>query len=200
MVESLQIPRQIPRPCKHGKWSIDEDAALRQGVALYGEKQWRLVAQLVAGRLPIQCLHRWSKILKPGLVKGPWSEAEDALLRLWVGRKGPCKWADCAVTIQGRTGKQCRERWTNAISPDIKKGGWSKEDDAVIFEMYAAMGPRWTDIAKQLPGRTENSIKNRFYSISRRMKPADFDVDSLLNLTYSQAPSSTLALPLHQFS
>ena len=191
MVEPLQISSLSTRPYKHGKWSIEEDAALRDGVALYGEKQWRNVAQVVAGRLPIQCLHRWCKILKPGLVKGPWNESEDALLRLWVERQGPCKWADCAVTIQGRTGKQCRERWTNAISPDIKKGGWSEAEDSVIFEMYATLGPKWTDISRKLPGRTENSIKNRFYSFTRRAKSTPFDVDSLLNLA---SPSSEMPL------
>ena len=36
------------------------------------------------GRTPIQCLHRWTKILKPGLVKGPWTPEEDLLLMEWV--------------------------------------------------------------------------------------------------------------------
>lgn len=171
MVESLQ-----------GRWSPVEDAALRQAVELQGEKRWRSVAQLVPGRSPIQCLHRWCKILKPGLVKGPWNESEDALLRIWIERMGPCKWADCALTIKGRTGKQCRERWTNSISPHIKKGEWRDEEDQLIFELYSAMGPKWTNIAKQLPGRTENSIKNRFYSCKRKSKASYYDVDFLLNI------------------
>lgn len=183
MVESLQIERAETQVNKRGRWSQDEDTALRHGVELFGEKQWRKVAQLVPGRLPIQCLHRWCKILKPGLVKGAWSAEEDSLLRAWVECMGPCKWADCASTIKGRTGKQCRERWTNAISPDIKKGGWSEEEDRLIFELYANLGPKWTDIAKNLPGRTENSIKNRFYSCTRRRKQTYCDVDFLLNLT-----------------
>jgi hypothetical protein len=166
-------------------------------VELQGEKKWRMVAQLVTGRSPIQCLHRWCKILKPGLVKGAWNESEDALLRLWVERMGPCKWAECALTIQGRTGKQCRERWTNAISPDIKKGGWTEEEDQAIFELYATLGPKWTDIAKNLPGRTENSIKNRFYSCARKRKAAYYDVDFLLNLT--DPSTADLSPPVSHF-
>lgn len=190
MVKVLQIQVPERQSSKQGKWSPAEDAALRQAVELYGEKQWRHVAHLVTGRLPIQCLHRWCKILKPGLVKGTWNEREDELLRIWVERSGPCKWADCALTIQGRTGKQCRERWTNALSPGIKKGGWSEEEDRVIFDLHATLGPKWTVISSHLPGRTENSIKNRFYSYSRKGKSANCDVDFLLNLT--EAPSCQL--------
>ena len=185
MDKSLKLQASVGESCKQGRWSPAEDAALRYAVEQQGEKKWRKVAQLVTGRSAIQCLHRWCKILKPGLVKGAWNEDEDALLRLWIERIGPCKWAECALTIQGRTGKQCRERWTNSISPDIKKGGWNEEEDQVIFELYAAMGPKWTDIAKHLPGRTENSIKNRFYSCKRKRQAAFYDVDFLLNLTDS---------------
>ena len=69
---------------KRGKWTEDEDDLLRRSVEYYGEKHWRLISQHVSGRTPIQCLHRWSKILKPGLVKGPWSFEEDELLKEFV--------------------------------------------------------------------------------------------------------------------
>jgi hypothetical protein len=56
-------------------------------------------------RSPIQCLHRWSKILKPGLVKGPWVIEEDEKLLEWVKLNGPEKWSNCSETIPGRSGK-----------------------------------------------------------------------------------------------
>ncbi|CAG9317666.1 unnamed protein product [Blepharisma stoltei] len=155
---------------KHGKWSPEEDEALRAAVNYYGEKQWRLIADHVEGRTPIQCLHRWSKILKPGLVKGPWSAQEDKQLREWIEKEGPTGWSNCAQRIPGRSGKQCRERWFNILNPAVKKGNWTAEDDGKIFQMYKLYGPKWTLIAKSLPGRTENSIKNRFYSTTRKMK------------------------------
>jgi hypothetical protein len=162
------------QPSKRGKWSPEEDAALRKGVELFGDKQWKSVAQLVEGRLPIQCMHRWSDILKPGIRKGPWDENEDNLLRAWVEAKGPCKWSECAATIASRTGKQCRERWSNALAAGIKLGEWSLEEDRLLFEMYFTVGAKWTDIARKLPGRTENSIKNRFYSLHRQKKDVSF--------------------------
>ncbi|CAG9313205.1 unnamed protein product [Blepharisma stoltei] len=155
---------------KHGRWSPDEDEALKSAINHYGEKQWRQIADHVSGRTPIQCLHRWSKILKPGLVKGPWSAQEDKCLKEWVEHEGPCRWSHCSKFIKGRSGKQCRERWFNILNPDVKKGEWKPEEDSLIFQMYQTYGPKWTMIAKSLPGRTENSIKNRFYSAIRKIK------------------------------
>jgi hypothetical protein len=77
---------------------------------------------MMEGRTAIQCLHRWTKILKPGLRKGPWQEEEDEKLLEWVKNNGPCKWSICAESIQGRSGKQCRERWFNNLNPNVKKG------------------------------------------------------------------------------
>jgi hypothetical protein len=156
---------------KHGKWSKEEDVLLKEAVSFYGEKQWRLISKHVPGRTPTQCLHRWSKILKPGLVKGPWGPDEDELLRTWVATEGPSKWSACAANIQGRSGKQCRERWFNILDPEVKKGEWRPEEDSLIFQLYNTYGPRWTQIAKHLNGRTENSIKNRFYTTIRKIKP-----------------------------
>ena len=159
---------------KRGKWSPEEDATLRAGVELFGDKQWKKVAQLVEGRLPIQCLHRWADALKPGIRKGLWDESEDRLLRKWVETKGTCKWSECAALIPSRTGKQCRERWSNSLAADIKLGEWSLAEDQVLFDMYCTVGSKWTDIARKLPGRTENSIKNRFYSHHRQKKNTHF--------------------------
>jgi hypothetical protein len=164
------MSKNATKELKHGKWSEDEDELLRAAINEYGEKQWRLIAEKVKGRSPIQCLHRWSKILKPGLVKGPWSAHEDLLLKQWAENQGPQKWSLCAKNIAGRSGKQCRERWFNILNPDVKKGEWKPEEDALIFQMFQTCGPKWTMIAGCLEGRTENSIKNRFYSTIRKMK------------------------------
>ena len=161
----------------HGKWTDHEDQLLKLAIREYGEKQWRLIAEKVYGRSPIQCLHRWSKILKPGLVKGPWSAHEDLLLKQWVDTQGPQKWSLCAKNIIGRSGKQCRERWFNILNPDVRKGEWKQEEDALIFQMFQTCGPKWTMIAGYLEGRTENSIKNRFYSTIRKMKSQRTDLD-----------------------
>ena len=121
------------------------------------------------GRSPIQCLHRWTKILRPGLKKGPWKEEEDLMLMEWVRKNGATNWSKATKVIRGRSGKQIRERWFNTLNPNVKKGEWSAAEDALIFDLYAQIGARWTQIAAEFNGRTENSIKNRFYSTLRRV-------------------------------
>jgi hypothetical protein len=155
---------------KRGRWTVEEDDLLRAAVSSNGEKCWRDISAQVPGRTPIQCLHRWNKVLKPGLVKGNWTCEEDQMLKDWVEANGTTKWAKCSDLISGRSGKQCRERWLNSLNPDVKKGDWSNEEDTLIFTLYNQLGPRWSEIAKSIKGRTENSVKNRFYSSVRRMQ------------------------------
>lgn len=152
-----------------GKWSKEEDDNLIEAVNKLGTKNWKKVSALVQGRTPIQCLHRWTKILQPGLIKGPWVIEEDRRLIEWVKKEGPTKWSQCAEYISGRSGKQCRERWYNTLNPNVKKGNWTPEEDYHIFQLYSTYGSQWSKIAAYFKGRTENSIKNRFYSTLRRI-------------------------------
>jgi hypothetical protein len=160
---------------KQGKWSHEEDLMLAKAIQVTGEKQWRKVAQMVPGRSSVQCMHRWSKILKPGRVKGPWSSSEDSVLCEWVRTMGPTGWSRCAAKIAGRNGKQCRERWCNVLDPGICKGAWKAQEDFVIYELHSQFGSKWAKIALRLPGRTENSIKNRFYSTLRKQSFEQID-------------------------
>jgi hypothetical protein len=121
-------------------------------------------------RNDVQCLHRWNKVLKPGLHKGPWTNEEDSIVKYMVMTNGVgnVKWSVIASQLHGRIGKQCRERWFNHLDPGIKKGEWSEEEDHVVFESQLVFGNRWSEIAKLLPGRTENAVKNRFNSSARK--------------------------------
>lgn len=102
--------------------------------------------------------------------KGNWLPEEDELLLHWVTNYGPCKWTQCSKSIKGRCGKQCRERWVNILNPCVKKGKWSHQEQTLIFESLNFHLTAWSTIAKVLPGRTENSIKNYFYSSVRRIQ------------------------------
>lgn len=175
---------------RKGKWTREEDEQLRQAVEELGEKHWTAIAVRVPARTPIQCLHRWTKTLRPGLVKGPWSRQEDEQVQGWVQLNGPNDWAGCAASVIGRSAKQCRERWTNTLDPNIKKGDWTELEDNIIFREYRVRGPKWTEIAKLLPGRSENATKNRFYSTLRKVKPRDPSVQGLVS---SESPNSQSA-------
>ena len=86
------------------------------------------------------------------------------------GMKNWAKVAEELANIGSRkkTGKQCRERWHNHLDPTIVKKGWSPEEDEIMFFEHRKHGNKWTVIAESLPGRTDNSIKNHFYSTIRR--------------------------------
>lgn len=99
-----------------------------------------------------------------GCARGPWSKAEDARLRALVAAHSPKNWTALAAQLGSRSGKQCRERWLNHLDPVIKKGPWSEEEDATLMALHRQLGNRWSDIAKHLPGRTDNSLKNRYNS------------------------------------
>ncbi|KAH7295502.1 hypothetical protein KP509_27G052300 [Ceratopteris richardii] len=96
-----------------------------------------------------------------GVKKGPWSADEDRKLIAFITSNGHGCWREVPkrAGLQ-RCGKSCRLRWMNYLRPDLKRGVMSMEEEALIIQLHASLGNKWSRIAAQLPGRTDNEIKN----------------------------------------
>ena len=102
-----------------------------------------------------------------------WTDEEDQLLVEKVQEFGTTNWVIIARFLNGRLGRQCRERWHNVLNPNIVRRDWTPEEDAFIIKMYKEHGSKWAQFSKMKPleGRTVSQIKNRFY---QSLKGKDF--------------------------
>ncbi|KAE8688864.1 Transcription factor MYB48 [Hibiscus syriacus] len=122
--------------------------------------------------------------------KGPWTEQEDMILINLVHLFGDQRW-DFIAKVSGlkvwrekrqqiglnRTGKSCRLRWVNYLHPGLKRGKMTPQEERLVLELHAIWGNRyinmimmrrWSRIARKLPGRTDNEIKNYWRTHMRK--------------------------------
>ncbi|CAH8362210.1 unnamed protein product [Eruca vesicaria subsp. sativa] len=112
-----------------------------------------------------------------GLKKGPWTQEEDEKLVDHIQNHGHGNWK--ALPKQAglnRCGKSCRLRWINYLRPGIKRGNFTEEEEETIINFHSLLGNKWSSIAGNLPGRTDNEIKN-YWNTHLRKKLLQIGID-----------------------
>ena len=151
---ALSMPRSLP--------SIDE---------LPLEAEYKALFQKNVPISAVSC--KKTHLNESMYLKGPWTPEEDEILRWAVMCSRPVMWDDVSKRVRGRSPKQCRERWSYRISPELKKTPFEKWEDDTIIEKRRQIGNKWTLIASSLPGRTSCSVKNRWYTVLRNRMHGD---------------------------
>ncbi|XP_047341623.1 transcription factor MYB61-like [Impatiens glandulifera] len=120
---------------------------------------------------------RHSCCYKQKLRKGLWSPEEDEKLIKHITKFGHGCWSSVPkLAALQRCGKSCRLRWINYLRPDLKRGTFSHQEESLIIELHSVLGNRWSQIAAQLPGRTDNEIKNLWNSsIKKKLRQRGID-------------------------
>ncbi|KAH7428758.1 hypothetical protein KP509_09G016100 [Ceratopteris richardii] len=123
---------------------------------------------------------------KDSVKRGPWTPEEDAKLLACINQYGTGSWRTLPkkAGLQ-RCGKSCRLRWTNYLRPDLKHGRFSDQEEQLIVKLHAALGSRWSLIAAQLPGRTDNDVKN-YWNTRLKKKLCEMGIDPITHKPISQ--------------
>ncbi|CAI0549538.1 unnamed protein product [Linum tenue] len=120
------------------------------------------------------------------LRRGLWTPEEDAKILAYVSKHGTGNWTSIPKKAGlRRCGKSCRLRWNNYLRPDLNHESFTQQEEEMIVRLHAAIGSRWSIIAQQLPGRTDNDVKNH-WNTKLRKKLSEMGIDPVTHKPFSQ--------------
>ncbi|KAL9424689.1 hypothetical protein AB3S75_031750 [Citrus x aurantiifolia] len=123
---------------------------------------------------------------KSNVKRGLWTPEEDAKLLAHVANHGTGNWTLVPKKAGlNRCGKSCRLRWTNYLRPDLRHASFAPYEEEIIINLHKAIGSRWSLIAQQLPGRTDNDVKN-FWNTKLKKKLMKLGIDPITHKPFSQ--------------
>ncbi|XP_030521333.1 transcription factor MYB80 [Rhodamnia argentea] len=136
---------------------------------------------------------------KDNVKRGQWTPEEDNKLASYIAQHGTRNWRLIPKNAGlQRCGKSCRLRWTNYLRPDLKHGEFSEAEEQTIMRLHAVLGNRWSIIAAQLPGRTDNDVKN-YWNTKLKKKLSGMGIDPVTHKPFSHlmAEIATALPPPH---
>ena len=96
-------------------------------------------------------------------IQGSWTREEDNIVKQCV-EAGNLNWSDIARRLPGRVGEQVKDRWVSHLDPNVKKGAWTEAEMKLLRDAQSELGNQWAEIAKRIPGRSQQQTKNRWYN------------------------------------
>jgi hypothetical protein len=163
-----RIRNKLSNQFKNARWTNEENEELMRLISDTPTPDWTDLAAAFPGKTPLQLAERWEKVLDPSIVKGSWTREEDEAIVRFVEENGTKDWTKLAMSLPGRIGKQCRERWRNHLDPDVNRAPWTDAEDEILISMVEKIGSKWVKLAEFLPGRSDNAIKNRWNSTLKK--------------------------------
>ncbi|OMJ76295.1 hypothetical protein SteCoe_24351 [Stentor coeruleus] len=125
-----------------------------------------------------------------------WKAEEDAVLKKLAFKYRAKNWKKIARELtkeirKVRSGKQCRERYTNHLIPKKLSPIWTEKEIKSLFQYHSVYGNRWSKISRFIPCKSKNSIKNFYHSTLRR---------NLRRFNFGKSPDQQIRGPIFKLT